>query len=399
MFKVAEIAPTSAAFALLPRSFGAVLMPIGLSYYVFKLASYLLDVHWEAVDAERSPTPIALYAAFFPQIPCGPIQRWSTFRTQLDGLGAVSRDQVVAGLRLILVGLFAKAVVADRLGPIVDLVYARPNALTPAVRVLAAHLFVAQLYADFSGFTDMSRGIAMLFGIEAPLNFDRPFVAKNIQEFWRRWHMSLSSWLADYVFTPTSVALRDFGKLGLAIAVAANFLLIGAWHGLRWTFLVFGAMHATFTIVSVFTLKKRDRWFGKRPALARVRAIGGRLWLLQMIATSLVFFRAGGLAEAWSIVGAWPRGWLAWLTHPRAATAAFHGDVLHALKAGGRDFVFDVGALALLIAIHSIGADADRRAAFARAPRVARWAAYYAIVLVILRFGVLESRTFVYAQF
>ncbi|MFI5302890.1 MAG: MBOAT family O-acyltransferase, partial [Polyangiales bacterium] len=249
------------------------------------------------------------------------------------------------------------------------------------------------------GYTDIARGLARIIGIRLCQNFNWPYLSLSIRDFWRRWHMSLSSWLGDYVFAPTRMALRGFGNVGLVVAVAANFVLIGAWHGLRWTFVVFGAVHAIFTIVSVFTLKKRDVWFARRPAWARVRSVAGRVWLFEMVASSMALFRAATLGDAWSVLRAWPRGVLSWFAHPVGAMSAFATEVLKVVGMGPLGFYRDLAAVAVLVAIHTVSADERRQASFERLPKLARWGAYYVIVLSVLRFGVLEARTFFYAQF
>src|SRR5262249_11783766 len=141
----------------------------------------------------------------------------------------------VIGMRLILFGYFKKLVVADRAALLVDAVFADPAKSGTTLAWLAAYLYAIQLYADFSGLTDMAIGAGQLFGVKAPPNFDSPFYAPNIQDFWRRWHMSLTTWLGDYVFTPLRMAMRNWGDFGLVIAIAINMLAIGVWHGARWT--------------------------------------------------------------------------------------------------------------------------------------------------------------------
>ncbi len=190
------------------------ILPLGISYYTFKIISYLLDVYWGKVKAERSFVNFAASVAFFPQIVAGPIQRSEDFLTQIRQLGPAP-DRIRRGFRRILLGCFKKAVIADNLSGLVEAAY--PHLQGPASSALPAfYIFPIQLFIDFSALTDIAIGVALLFGIESPENFDRPFLASCISQYWRRWHMSLTSWLTDYVFLPLRMATRRAGRLGRA---------------------------------------------------------------------------------------------------------------------------------------------------------------------------------------
>ncbi len=233
----------SAAAGKLPGTVVRLLVPLGLSYYLFKAIGYLLDVYWEKIPAERSLVRVALYVSFFPQIVCGPIQRAPDFFSQLDRLKTPEAPEITAALRRILFGIFKKIAIADTLAPVVAQVHNNPAGFSTVELIFAAVCFTLQLYADFSGLTDIAIGLGLLFGIRGPENFNRPCGCANLQEFWRRWHMSLTSWLTDYLFMPLRMSLRRLGDWGLAIAVFANLLAVGLWHGVTWCFAAFGALH------------------------------------------------------------------------------------------------------------------------------------------------------------
>lgn len=275
-----------------------VIAPLGLSYYVFKMLGYLLDVYWESIPPEPSFVAVALYGAFFPQIVSGPIQRAGDFFEQMSRVRHPEADEFAAGLKRILFGLFKKIVVADQLGVMVGNVFAHPWEYSRIELMAGAYGFAIQLYMDFSGITDLAIGIGMLFGMKGPENFNRPFWAANMQQFWRRWHMSLTTWLTDYLFTPLWMSLRGLGKLGLCLAIMINMVAIGLWHGLGWTFLVFGALNGVFMIVSALTLKKRDRFFEGRPGWAAVRLAVGRVATFHLVAFTEIFFRSPTLGAA-----------------------------------------------------------------------------------------------------
>src|SRR5215470_7081504 len=229
--------------------------PVGISYYTLKLVSYVVDVYWGRIQPSRRVSSVALYAAFFPQILSGPIQRAGDFLGQINRIKPTDPALVASGLRLILFGLFEKLVVADRLGVLVDQVYGSPHEHSAAALTLATYAFAFQLFADFSGLTDIAIGAGRVLGISAPPNFDAPFYAENIQEFWRRWHMTLTGWVRDYLFTPVRMALRNWGQWGLAASLMVNMVAVGIWHAPLLTFVVFGLIHGTYVFVSTSTLR------------------------------------------------------------------------------------------------------------------------------------------------
>lgn len=289
------------------------LAPVGISYYTFKLVSYVLDVHWGLLPPERDFAAFAAYAAFFPQIASGPIQRAVDFLPQLAA-GEAGAASAAWGVRRIAFGLFQKVVVADRLGAIVDAVHRAPASFHPAQVALGLAAFSLQLYADFSGLTDIALGVGLLFGIRGPENFAAPFYASNIQEFWRRWHISLTSWLTDYLFLPLRMSFRRHGDLGLAASVFLTLLAVGVWHGARWNYAIFGAIHGVAMAISALTLAPRNRFFARHPAWARARAVAGALVVFSLISLSYAFFRAETPVAAWSVLtalfgsGAWRPG-------------------------------------------------------------------------------------------
>ena len=368
-----------------------VLVPLGLSYYLFKLIGYLLDVYWEKMPAERSIVALALYASFFPQIVSGPIERAGDFREQLGRLDKLDPASVAAGLRRILFGLFKKIAIADRLAGLVDAVHAQPSAYSSLELLAGAYLFALQLYADFSGVTDIAIGLGQLFGLKGPENFDLPFFTRNLQEYWRRWHMSLTSWLADYLFTPLRMALRDLGQLGLALAILINMVAIGVWHGAAWTYAAFGLLHGVFMVASVLTLKRRDAFFQGRPALSRLRAVTAPLASFHLVVLALVVFRASSLSRAAEYLARFAAG-----SRGGIAATRFSFRLLH-MTPGAM-----LGIL-VLAALMEFGNWAMRESGWSRgflaAPRAYRWALYCGIILVTLGVGHLGEQTFIYAQF
>jgi alginate O-acetyltransferase complex protein AlgI len=280
-----------------------VVIPIGISYYLFKSISYVLDVYWENVAASNDLVAVALYVAFFPQILSGPIQRSPEYFEQIAATTFCRLEPHVfeRAIGLLLLGFFEKLVVADHIGALIQAIDA-DNGGNKWLLLAGVYGYALQLFADFSGVTHIAIGIGLFFGIEGPPNFNRPFRANNIQEYWRGWHMSLTTWLTDYLFMPLRMALRNLGDAGLALSIMINMVLIGIWHGDNWTFLAFGVIHGVFMIVSAFTLKRRNAFFKTHPALTGLRRVYAPIVTFHMACFALIFFRAPSLHAAFSVL-------------------------------------------------------------------------------------------------
>jgi D-alanyl-lipoteichoic acid acyltransferase DltB (MBOAT superfamily) len=376
----------------------ALAAPIGVSYYAFKLISFALDTHWGKIRQHPSLRDTLSYATFFPQILSGPIQRAPDFLEQ-NGTPLVARPELfVSGLRLVLFGFFKKLVVADRLAIVVDQVFERPASFSSVMVMLACYLYAVQLYADFSGFTDIAIGVGRLFGICAPKNFNSPFYAPTIVEFWRRWHMSLSSWLTDYLFTPLRMSLRNWGQAGLILSLAVNMVIIGIWHGPRATFVVFGALNAAYMIGSALTMRRRDQLLAKRPALKQVRRILGPVIVFHLMVIAFIPFRSETLTQARTVFG----GFVAGLAELGRSLLGGHLPALHA------DALLSwspqhSAILALAIVVMEIAHLSETRGALERVfvarGRVLRWGVYYGMVAAILLFAPQQQLPSIYFKF
>lgn len=368
----------------------AILAVFGASYYTFKLMGYLLDVYWRRYDAWRQPDRFAAFACFFPLLPAGPIQRAGEFALEADS--GRSAALMVYGLRRILLGLLKKLAVADQLGGIVEYI-ARGQPGHADLLWLMTYLFPLQLYVDFSALTDIGIGTAAIFGVRAPENFAFPFFAASIGEFWRRWHMSLTRWLGDYVFTPLRMATRRLGNTGLAISIVINMVLIGMWHAISYGWLLFGLINAVFLIVDALTVRQRQRLYKRQRLLARLAAVAGPVLVYHMIAFSLVCFRAQTLPDI-----AYYFGHLL-PASPRAALAALfysygRGRCAYAFAALCGFALFEFGLYARLRG----WAPLARWPSFARWPRAARWTVYY-LALVGAGLAGQQASRFIYVQF
>ena len=277
-----------------------VLLPVGISFYTFQTLSYAIDVYRRQLEPTKSFLEFGFFVTFFPQLVAGPIVRAAEFLPQLKRPPWLTRERVGEGLFLIGLGLTKKIVFADFISVnLVDRVFDDPAAFSSMEVLLGLYGFTLQIYADFSGYTDVARGSGKLFGFELPENFDRPYQAKSVAEFWRRWHMSLSTWLRDYLYFPLGGsrhgALRTYFNLWLTI------FLIGLWHGASWTFVIYGNVQALAVLLNRFWSRYRERrgWTAPDPFWVDVLKI---VATLHFAVFSRILFRATSLDNAGDIV-------------------------------------------------------------------------------------------------
>ena len=225
-----------------------IIVPIGLSFFTFKLMSYPLDIYHGKIEHEHNIFNFANFIAFFPTILSGPIDRPKPFLKQLTQSRLFYPDNLMTGFRRVLWGMFMKMCIADRLDLYISAVWNNFEHHSAVSILFASLLYPFQMYADFSGYSEMAIGVSLMLGFKVAENFKRPFFSTNISEYWRRWHMSLTSWLTDYVFMPLNIKLREWGTKGTIAAIMMNMLFVGLWHGANWTFFFFGLYHGVLFI-------------------------------------------------------------------------------------------------------------------------------------------------------
>ena len=225
-----------------------IIVPIGLSFFTFKLMSYPLDIYHGKIEHEYNIFNFANFIAFFPTILSGPIDRPKPFLKQLTQSRLFYPDNLMTGFRRVLWGMFMKMCIADRLDLYISAVWNNFEHHSAVSILFASLLYPFQMYADFSGYSEMAIGVSLMLGFKVAENFKRPFFSTNISEYWRRWHMSLTSWLTDYVFMPLNIKLREWGTKGTIAAIMMNMLFVGLWHGANWTFFFFGLYHGVLFI-------------------------------------------------------------------------------------------------------------------------------------------------------
>lgn len=387
---------------------GKAFLSIGVSYYVVQAISYLVDVHDEAAPAERHLGRFALYLAFFPKLIQGPIERAPALLPQLASPApATAADRWVA-LQLLLWGAFQKTVIADALGPYVQAAYGDLGHRAALSILLATYLFALQLYFDFAGYSDMAVGIARLFGIRLTQNFRSPYLSTSVAEFWRRWHISFSSWLQDYVFRPLQLGMRRWRTWGNPLALLATFAVSGLWHGAAATFLAWGLLHGLYLSGAILL----------RPALQRLRLPGRLLGprgqraldvlvTFHLVCFAWIPFRAGSLADFGTAVRVL-------LTRmPASVAQLLRGEDLDQLLFLGQG----KGALALAAALMvaaiplrahftALAGDAPRPGPAAKAPPaplapLSPWVAavVYGAMLYLVAFSGAATQAFLYAQY
>lgn len=373
--------------------------PVGISYYTFKKLSYIIDVYRENRDPAPHLGKFALYVSFFPSIAAGPIDRSTTLLPQFDAVCTFDYDRVSSGLKLMAWGMFKKVVIADRLAVFVDMVYNHPHDYQGLSLAVATLFFSIQIYADFSGYTDIAIGMAQVMGYELTDNFNRPYFAVSIGEFWKRWHISLTTWLRDYLFLPIAYAVsRRIKKDTLMKAKAESWayvagimvtmLLCGLWHGAGWTFVIWGGLHGLLLTLSFITRKARKKWrrkiVGARPRTKNVYNGVRILITFLMVSFLWVFFRAGSLSDALYIVSHF--------FQPAAPGTTFFPGM-------GPEFAIALAAVGFMFLVHLLQPHQEIRRMFSQKPMLFRWVFYVLLVLAIMNLGKFNEVPFIYVQF
>lgn len=362
----------------------SILLPVGISFYTFQTLSYSLDIYYKRLQPTRNILAFAAFVAFFPQLVAGPIERASNLLGQIIKTPKFSYPQCVQGLKLILWGLFKKLVIADAIAPIVDDIFNNYTSYPSGTLILGICLFSFQIYGDFSGYSDIAIGTAKLFGIELLSNFKFPNFARNVAEYWQRWHISLSTWFRHYLYIPLGGSKR--GQLIAIRNICIVFLVSGLWHGANWTFVVWGAFHALLYI-PIF-LMGRNRIYMNT-------VVAERSWLptptevLQLVSTFLlvtfsrIFFRSPSISEAFAYIN-------------RIGQFSFDSQYQHPY--GYR--MIDYYILLVLFVLYEFRIRRNERNPFPFRSKYVRFVAYTLVLFAILLFyDDAVDRSFIYFQF
>ncbi|MCK6471045.1 MAG: MBOAT family protein [Planctomycetes bacterium] len=304
-----------------------VILPVGISFYTFQTMSYVIDVYRRDLKAARSISEFALFVSFFPQLVAGPIERATNLLPQVQQPRRMTWEGWSEGAALIVVGLFKKVAVADLLAPMAQEAFSNPSQCTGSALLIGLYAFSIQIYADFSGYSDIARGLARMMGFNLMENFQQPYFSASITEFWRRWHISLSTWLRDYLYIPLG---GNRGGPGMAYRnLFLTMLLGGLWHGANWTFVVWGALHGIYLAVHKRILS------GVKPFDVPPKT-NAKQWLsylvkvvvtFHLVALTWIFFRAGSYQTgSFEIAYAYLKGLLTWPSSKALGTDAISFD-------------------------------------------------------------------------
>lgn len=353
-----------------------VMLPVGISFYTFQTLSYVIDVYRGTMKAERHFGIYALYVSFFPQLVAGPIERAVTLLPQFHEQHKMNVADMSYGCHQIAWGLFKKVAVADIAAIYVNRVYGDLNGCGPMAYVIATLLFAFQIYCDFSGYSDIALGSARMLGFRLMQNFNCPYFATSIKEFWRRWHISLSTWFQDYVYIPLGGSRCTKARHLRNLFV--TFLVSGLWHGAKWNFIVWGGLYGVFSVAEVFILPKLERWQkGLSPAKKRITVFVRWAISFGLVCLCWVFFRADSLSDALLILRRLP-----W-----AASAPLQGIAvaLQTIGLTGANLMALLFTLGLLIVHDAVQRFVgDPIVLLQRQHGVVRWAVRYVICMIVL---------------
>jgi D-alanyl-lipoteichoic acid acyltransferase DltB (MBOAT superfamily) len=387
----------AAGFSGSPLPFLEILLPIGLSFHTFQAMSYTLEVYKGRYPAERNFGLYALYVMFYPQLVAGPIERPQNVLPQFHEEKHFNYYNMTRGLKLMLWGLFKKAVIADRISTITDQVYASPENYSGAALILATAAFAIQIFCDFSGYSDMALGSAQTMGFTLMQNFDRPYRAQTMSEFWRRWHISLSTWFRDYVYIP--LGGNRVSPTRQRANQMAVFLLSGLWHGANWTFVVWGGIHGFYLIFADLTRKIRYR----AVQVLGLEKLGAgyvyiqRFTVFVLASVAWVFFRADTIQKAFYIVTHFAKGEVFPLL-ARAFSGADWKTVLQ-IRFPQEDIWIGLLSIAFLFFIHEVQERRRVTDLISAWPAWAKYPLYFVSLFTLYHLGKFTDASFIYFQF
>lgn len=360
------------------------LFPLGISFYTFQAISYLTEIYWQEEKPENSLIDFLIYMLFFMKFLSGPIERAGDMLPQLKSKKETDYESMVYGMKLIAVGLVKKLILADYIGSYIDEIFSSIHTASGIQLLMAALLYPIELYADFSGYTDIALGGARMLGFRLSPNFDRPFIAQTTADFWRRWHMSLSFWVRDYLYLPLSATLRNWGQWGVFLSLTLTFAALGAWHGAGWTFIIYGLIQGIIIFYETKTTPFRNkirRWIGN-PLFSTLSVL--RTYLL--FAFSLIFFRADSVSDALYYIGN-----ISFNVHKSWKEINIGIPDHNCIVAGS--------ALILILTYEYFMGQKDLLTALEKQSVTVRWSIYFLMAILFFTLGQFSSDSFIYLQF
>lgn len=359
-----------------------VLLPVGVSFYTFQELAYTIDVYRGKMRASRDPLAFGAYVAFFPQLVAGPIETPRELLPQFGRVAPFDATQAADGARQILWGFFKKMVIADNCATIVDGIFGN-YAERSAYHLLAGAFFFAfQIYADFSGYSDIALGVAKLFGFRLTVNFRTPYLSRNIAEFWRRWHISLMTWFRNYVYYP--LGGNRHGKWKTVRNVIIVFLISGLWHGANWTYVAWGGINALLFVPLLLRDKTKEFTELGDHRFPTVKELAQMVTTFALVTVTWVFFRSPTIGDAVSYLG-----------------GLFEADNWRSLPATSelRYWLPVTALIALTLVVEWLQRNKDHALDIRNIPQVYRWGVYQLVIVALFFFGVFGAERFIYFQF
>ena len=360
------------------------LFPLGISFYTFQALSYLTEIYWKEEEPEENLADFMIYMLFFMKFLSGPIERARDMLPQLKSGKPVAYPSIVYGMKLIVVGLIKKLILADYISPYIDGIFNSIHTASGVQLLMACLLYPVELYGDFSGYTDIALGGACMLGFKLSPNFNRPFIAQTTAEFWRRWHMSLSFWVRDYLYLPLSSGMRRWGQWGVFLSLSLTFAGLGAWHGAGWNYIIYGLIQGLIIFYEMKTAmicNKIKNWIGN-PLFTTLSIL--RTYLL--FAFSLIFFRLESVSDA-----------LYYIRNISFSTHASWKEV--SIGIPDHNCIVAGSALVLILVYEYIMSKRDLLEALEKQPMLVRWGIYYLLAIMFFTLGQFNSDSFIYLQF
>jgi D-alanyl-lipoteichoic acid acyltransferase DltB (MBOAT superfamily) len=369
-----------------------IILPVGISFYTFQTLSYTIDIYRRKIKATSNPVAFFAFVSFFPQLVAGPIERASHLLPQFFKVHTFNYKQVKSGLLLMAFGLFKKMVIADRVAILVNEVYGNPENYDSYQTIIATLFFAIQIYCDFSGYSDIAIGAARTMGFDLKKNFDSPYFSKSITEFWRRWHISLSTWFRDYVYIPLGGSRK--GKHRTYFNLFLVFLISGLWHGAAITFVIWGAIHGFIIVIEkvLITQRKAIATSFKRKKLTWLHNFFSLFITLSAVCVAWVFFRAQSISDAFLILKK------SVMTN---YDTLFHGGI-RSMGLSEADMYISGLFVGLLIMFEILHRKKNMAILLSKSPIYLRWSSYLIISLTLLIFGIYGEgyvSEFIYFQF
>lgn len=360
------------------------LFPLGISFYTFQALSYLTEIYWKEEEPEENLADFMIYMLFFMKFLSGPIERARDMLPQLKSGKPVAYPSIVYGMKLIVVGLIKKLILADYISPYIDGIFNSIHTASGIQLLMACLLYPVELYGDFSGYTDIALGGACMLGFKLSPNFNRPFIAQTTAEFWRRWHMSLSFWVKDYLYLPLSSGMRRWGQWGVFLSLSLTFAGLGAWHGAGWNYIIYGLIQGLIIFYEMKTAMIRNKiknWIGN-PLFTTLSIL--RTYLL--FAFSLIFFRLESVSDA-----------LYYIRNISFSTHASWKEV--SIGIPDHNCIVAGSALVLILVYEYFMSKRDLLEALEKQPMLVRWGIYYLLAIMFFTLGQFNSDSFIYLQF